>query len=112
VVIDGKPRPPRVKGKQGVRKEEKSIPTNVSEKVADYNAEKQVELSEVEKLKQELSNVKNENADVISKKDRRLIDSSDCNQSEEKIAHTLDKLIPDLKDNEENTKKGEQIDLF
>src|SRR5699024_9143301 len=86
VVIDGKPQPPRVKGKQGVRKEEKSIPTNVSEKVAEYNAEKQVELSEVEKLKKELAKVK--------------------------IAHTLDKLIPDLKDNEENTKKGEQIDLF
>ena len=30
VVIDGKPQPPRVKGKQGVRKKEKSIPTNVS----------------------------------------------------------------------------------
>ena len=112
VVIDGKPQPPRVKGKQGVRKEEKSIPTNVSEKVAEYNAEKQVELSEVEKLKQELAKVKQENADLKSKKDRGLFESSDLKQSEEKIAHTLDKLIPDLKDNEENTKKGEQIDLF
>ena len=53
VVIDGKPQPPRVKGKQGVRKKEKSIPTNISEKVAEYNVEKQVELSEVEKLKQD-----------------------------------------------------------
>ena len=112
IVIDGKPQPPRVKGKQGVRKEEKSIPTNVSEKVAEYNAEKQVELSEVEKLKQELAKVKQENADLKSKKDRGLFESSDLKQSEEKIAHTLDKLIPDLKDNEENTKKGEQIDLF
>ena len=112
VVIDGKPQPPRVKGKQGVRKKEKSIPTNVSEKVAEYNAEKQVELSEVEKLKQELAKVKQENADLKSKKDRGLFESSDLKQSEEKIAHTLDKLIPDLKDNEENTKKGEQIDLF
>src|SRR5699024_12022123 len=86
VVIDGKPQPPRVKGKQGVRKEEKSIPTNVSEKVAEYNAEKQVELSEVEKLKQELAKVKQENADLKSKKDRGLFESSDLKQSEEKIA--------------------------
>lgn len=117
VVIDGKPQPPRVKGKQGVRKEEKSIPTNVSEKVAEYNAEKQVELSEVEKLKQELAKARQENAVLEAKvnsklrRDKRLFEDADLKQSEEKIAHTLDKLI-DLKDNEENTKKGEQIDLF
>src|SRR5699024_11511959 len=102
----------RVKEKKSVRKEEKSIATNESKKVAEYNAEKQVELNEVEKLKQKLAKVKQENADLKSKKDRGLFESSDLKQSEEKIAHTLDKLIPDLKDNEENTKKGEQIDLF
>ena len=36
--------------------------------MAEYNAEKQVELSEVEKLKQELAKVKQENADLKSKK--------------------------------------------
>lgn len=82
------------------------------EKKSESIVEKQNELSEVEKLKQELAKVKQENADLKSKKDRGLFESSDLKQSEEKIAHTLDKLIPDLKDNEENTKKGEQIDLF
>lgn len=115
VIIDGKAQPPRNKGKQGVRKEEKVIPTDISEEVSVYNVEKQ---SEVEKLKQKLAELEQEKADLEAKvnsnyrEDKGLFENSDLKQSEEKIANTLDKLIPDLKDSEEKTEKGEQIDLF
>ena len=91
VVIDGKPQPPRVKGKQGVRKEEKSIPTNISEKVAEYNAEEQTELSEVEKLKQKIAELE---AKVNSKPKevKGLFDDADLKKSEKKITDNLDKM--------------------
>lgn len=119
VIIDGKVQPPRNKGKQGVRKEEKVRSTDVSEEVSGYNiVKKQVNLSEVEKLKQELARLEQEKADLEAKvnsnyrEDKGLFENSDLKQSEEKIANTLDKLIPDLKDSEEKPEKGEQIDLF
>ena len=112
VVIDGKPQPPRVKGKQGVRKEEKSIPTNVSEKVAEYNAEKQVELSEVEKLKQELARLEQEKADLEAKVNSKpkevkgLFDDDDLKKSEKKINDNLDKMT------RKSPQDWEQTDLF
>ena len=112
VVIDGKPQPPRVKGKQGVRKEEKSIPTNVSEKVAEYNVEKQVELSEVEKLKQELARLEQEKADLEAKVNSKpkevkgLFDDDDLKKSEKKINDNLDKMT------RKSPQDWEQTDLF
>ena len=112
VVIDGKPQPPRVKGKQGVRKKEKSIPTNVSEKVAEYNVEKQVELSEVEKLKQELARLEQEKADLEAKVNSKpkevkgLFDDDDLKKSEKKINDNLDKMT------RKSPQDWEQTDLF
>ena len=112
VVIDGKPQPPRVKGKQGVRKEEKSIPTNISEKVAEYNVEKQVELSEVEKLKQELARLEQEKADLEAKVNSKpkevkgLFDDDDLKKSEKKINDNLDKMT------RKSPQDWEQTDLF
>ena len=112
VVIDGKPQPPRVKGKQGVRKKEKSIPTNISEKVAEYNVEKQVELSEVEKLKQELARLEQEKADLEAKVNSKpkevkgLFDDDDLKKSEKKINDNLDKMT------RKSPQDWEQTDLF
>ena len=112
VVIDGKPQPPRVKGKQGVRKKEKSIPTNVSEKVAEYNVEKQVNLSEVEKLKQELARLEQEKADLEAKVNSKpkevkgLFDDDDLKKSEKKINDNLDKMT------RKSPQDWEQTDLF
>ena len=112
VVIDGKPQPPRVKGKQGVRKKEKSIPTNVSEKVAEYNVEKQVKLSEVEKLKQELARLEQEKADLEAKVNSKpkevkgLFDDDDLKKSEKKINDNLDKMT------RKSPQDWEQTDLF
>ena len=112
VVIDGKPQPPRVKGKQGVRKKEKSIPTNVSEKVAEYNVEKQVELSEVEKLKQELARLEQEKADLEAKVNSKpkevkgLFDNVDLKKSEKQITDNLDKMTG------KSPQDWEQTDLF
>ena len=112
VVIDGKPQPPRVKGKQGVRKKEKSIPTNVSEKVAEYNVEKQVELSEVEKLKQRVAKLEQEKADLEVKVNSKpkevkgLFDDDDLKKSEKKINDNLDKMT------RKSPQDWEQTDLF
>ena len=112
VVIDGKPQPPRVKGKQGVRKKEKSIPTNVSEKVAEYNVEKKIELSEVEKLKQELARLEQEKADLEAKVNSKpkevkgLFDDDDLKKSEKKINDNLDKMT------RKSPQDWEQTDLF
>ena len=105
VVIDGKPQPPRVKGKQGVRKEEKSIPTNISEKVAEYNAEEQTELSEVEKLKQKIAELE---AKVNSKPKeiKGLFEDTDLKKSEKKITDNLDKMTG------KSPQDFEQTDLF
>lgn len=92
--------------------------TKELEKKPESIVEEQTELSEVEKLKQKLARLEQEKADLEAKvnsnyrEDKGLFENSDLKQSEEKIANTLDKLIPDLKDSEEKTEKGEQIDLF
>ena len=105
VVIDGKPQSPRAKGKQGVKKEEKSIPTNVSEKVSGYNVEEQNELSEVEKLKQKIAELE---AKVNSKPKevKGLFDDADLKKSEKKITDNLDKMTG------KSPQDFEQTDLF
>lgn len=112
VVINGEVQSPRNKGKQGVRKKEKSIPTNVSEKVAEYNVEKQVNLSEVEKLKQELARLEQEKADLEAKVNSKpkevkgLFDDDDLKKSEKKINDNLDKMT------RKSPQDWEQTDLF
>ena len=105
VVIDGKPQSPRAKGKQGVKKEEKSIPTNVSEKVSGYNVEEQNELSEVEKLKQKIAELE---AKVNSKPKeiKGLFEDTDLKKSEKKITDNLDKMTG------KSPQDFEQTDLF
>ena len=80
--------------------------------MAEYNVEKQVNLSEVEKLKQELARLEQEKADLEAKVNSKpkevkgLFDDDDLKKSEKKINDNLDKMT------RKSPQDWEQTDLF